>query len=388
MQSWLQSDYVRPYARLFLRMFLTLLVLFILTQTVPFLFSFFLPFILAFIVASIMNPLICLLQKKWNAPRGILSVLMVAVALLLVAAIIGGFVYALAREIVVLAQNIDSVLEYFSQSIMVISYHLYWLLDYMPANAEEIFAGLADSFMAWARAQGTAFADTVITQTVTATARVGGGVVTIIIFVMASYFIMADYPRLVEKFRNLCSTRIYTGYTTLKDAALSALGGYFRAQLLMALVIYLFTLVALLIIRQEFAFLLALLFAIIDFLPIVGTSIILVPWAIVNIISGAAARGIYLLAMSLAAFLLRRMIEPKIVGSQMGLSPLTALASIYIGMQLGGFLGLIFGPIVAMVFVSLYKAGFFDGWITDINAVLSLRKNNNSTNIPEDNRDI
>ena len=374
MQAWLQMDYVRPYVRLLCRILLTLLALFILTRAVPFLFSLFLPFILSFIVASAMNPLICLLQKKCKAPRGMLSVLMVVVALLLVAAIIGGFVYALVREIVALAQNIDAILEYFGQTIMVMSEHLYWLLDYMPADAEEMLSGLMDGFMVWVQDLGRAFADTVITQTVTATARVGGGVISIVIFVMSSYFMMADYPNLAEKIRKPFSQKTYRGYSILKNATLSAMGGYLRAQLLMALVIYLFSLIALLIIGQEFAFLLALIFAVIDFLPLVGTAVILVPWAIVNIIAGATARGIYLLAMSLVAFLLRRMIEPKIVGSQMGLSPLVALASIYIGMQIGGVLGLFLGPIIAMILISLYKAGLFNGWMADINGVLDLRR--------------
>ena len=374
MRTWFQQDYVRPYIRLLGRVLLTILTLFIFTRTVPVLFSFFLPFILAFLVAAAMNPLICLLQKKWNAPRGALSVLMVAVALLCVAAIVGGFIYALAREIVALAQNIDGILEYFGQTVLVITEHLQWLSYYLPTDTEEMLTGLINGFMAWIQIQGTAFADAVVTQTVTVTTRVGGGVVTIVIFVMASYFIMADYPRLAEKLRRPFSKRAYRGYSTLKNATLSALGGYLRAQLLMAFVTFILSLIALLIIRQNFALLLAVILGFLDFLPIIGTSIVLVPWAIVNIISGEIARGIYLLALSLVAFLLRRIIEPKVVGSQMGLSPLAALVSIYIGMQLGGVWGLILGPIVAMVLVSLYKAGLFNGWIKDINAVLDLQK--------------
>ena len=379
MQDWLQKDYVRPYVRLICRVILTVLCLLILTNIIPVVFAFFLPFILAFLVAAAMNPLICLLQRKWKAPRAVLSVLMVVLALVIVLAVIGGFVYALGRELVAVAQNIDGVIEYFSQTIQALSVHLYWLMEYIPTDAEEMLSGLVDGFMLWIQAQGTAFADIVITQTVNVTTRVGGGVISVVIFIMASYFMMADYPRLSQKLKNYFSPKAYKGYSTLKDATLLALGRYLRAQLLIASFIFLFSLVGLLIIRQEFALLLAFLFGLIDFVPLIGTAIVLVPWAIVNIIAGSVGRGIYLLAMSLSLFLLRRVIEPKVVGSQMGLSPLATIASIYIGMRLGGVLGLILGPIVAMVFVSLYKVGIFNGWINDINAVLNLRKKSEDT---------
>ena len=372
MHRWLEQDNVKPFVRLLCRILLTTLAAIFLAHAIPTFFTFFLPFIMAFLIASAMNPLISRLQKRLNATRGVLSVLMVAIALLCVAAIVGGFLYALGREIVSLAQNIDGIMEYLSQTIAIASDHLYWLLDYLPTDAEEVISGLVNGFMAWVQVMGTAFADAVITQTVAATARLGGGIVSIIIFIMASYFIMADYPRIAENLKNLFTKKLYKGYSTLKNAALSALGGYLRAQLLMAFVTFAISFVALLAIRQEFALLLALLLGFLDFVPVVGTSIVLVPWGIISIVGGSVARGIYLIALSLVAFLLRRVIEPKVVGSQMGLSPLMTLISIYIGMQLGGVLGLILGPIVAMIFINLYKAGLFDGWIKDIKAVLKI----------------
>ena len=374
MNYWFQQDHIRPYIRLLCRILLSIIVFFLIARLLPVFFSFFFPFIFAFLAASALNPLICILQEKWKIPRSILSILMVIVALLVVAGILGGFLYTLGREVVALAQNIDGILEYFSQTILAISAHMNWLLYYMPTDTEEILNGLMDGFLVWIQTQGTAFADAVITQTVAITTRVGGGVVSLIIFVMSSYFMMTDYPRLVEKLRALVTKKAYRGYAIFKNATLAALGGYLKAQFVMALATFAVSLVAFLIIGQEFALLLAVLMGVLDIIPVIGTSIVLVPWGIINIIGGAPARGIYLLALSLVAFLIRRVIEPKVVGSQMGLSPLMALISIYIGMQLGGVLGLILGPIVAMVLVSLYKSGVFEGWIGDINEVIDITK--------------
>ena len=371
MNNWLKSENVKPYVTLLTRILLTLLVLILVVNLGPVVFTFFLPFIWAFIAASALNPLISLLQRKWKIKRGVLSILLVIVSLLLATAIVGGLIFALAREVVHLAQNMDNIMEHFNNTVETLAYNLYWMMDYIPTDAEDMMAGLMDGFILWVTTQGTAFADAVVTNTVALTTRIGGGVVTVVIFIMSTYFMMADYPRISGKLHKILGRKTNEGYITLKSVTLSALGGYIRAQFLMALAIFLLTLAFLLVIRQESALLLAFIFGMLDFLPIVGTAIVLVPWGIVNLLGGDIFRGVYLLSMSLVAFLVRRMIEPKVVGDQMGLSPLTALLSIYIGMQVGGVPGLILGPIVAMVIVNLHKAGVFDGWINDIMAVVN-----------------
>jgi len=370
MESWYQSESVKPYISLLSRVLITIFIIIVLVRLGPAVFTFFMPFIWAFIAASAMNPLISLLQRKWKIKRGILSIFMVILVLLIMLAIIGGLLFALVREVIQIAQNIDNVLAHFNNTLEALAYNLYWLLNLIPANAEEMMSGLMDGFVLWVTTQGTVFADAVVANTVAITINIGGGVVSFVIFVMSAYFMMTDYPRISKRLSKLLGHKNNEGYSTLKNVTLSALGGYMRAQTLMAFSIFLLTLAFLLLIRQESALLLAFLFGILDFLPIVGTAIVLVPWGIINLLGGDYFRGFYLLGMSLTAFLVRRMIEPKIVGDQMGLSPLMALLSIYVGMQLGGVVGLILGPIVAMVLVNLYKAGVFDGWINDIKAVV------------------
>jgi len=368
--DWFQNENVKPYVSLLGRILFTLFALLVIVRFGPVLFTFFMPFIWAFIAAAATNPLISLLQRKWKIKRSILSIFMVILVLLAMLAIIGGLVFALVREVIQIAQNIDSVLAHFNNTIETLSYNLYWLLNFIPANAEEMMSGLMDGFVLWVTTQGTVFADAVVANTVAITINIGGGVVSFVIFVMSAYFMMTDYPRISKRLGKLLGRKNNEGYSTLKNVTLSALGGYMKAQALMAFSIFLLTLAFLLLLRQESALLLAFLFGLLDFLPIVGTSIVLVPWGIINLLGGDYFRGFFLLGMSLTAFLVRRMIEPKIVGDQMGLSPLTALLSIYVGMQLGGVVGLILGPIVAMVLVNLYKAGVFDGWVNDVKAVV------------------
>jgi len=290
--------------------------------------------------------------------------------------IIGGFVYSLTQEVISLARNIDDVLDYFSYVSGIISEHLHWMLAFLPGSVEELFFGIGESFMLWIQAQGAVFADSVVGQTVSITTQISTEIISIIIFILAFYFMMTDFPQLAGNLKNSLGPSIYTWFRTLKDVSLSAVGRYLRAQLLLALICFVFMLIGMLIIGQQFALLLALLLAVLDFVPILGTSVVLVPWGIMSIITGELGLGIYLIALAQLFFLIRRLLEPKVMSTQTGLSPLTALLSIYLGMRIGGVFGLIFGPVFAMVFISLYKAGLFKGWVRDIKAVARLHKSN------------
>jgi len=375
MFAFLQKEHVRPYIRLLKRIVITSAALITFILVLPLFFRLFLPFLLAFVMAAVFNPIVCIMQSKWKISRVVSSILLVAVALLLILALIGWFVYALAREIVGLAQNIDGIMDGINNSIAILNDNFLWMLEVAPEGTEEMITGMTDTFMVWLQSQGTVFADAVIAQTINVTTNLGGGVISVVIFILSCYFITADYPRITTVLKNFLGPTIFEGYSAFKDASLFALGRYLRAQVLLALGVFVFSLIGLLIIGQDFALLLAFILGLIDFLPLVGTAVLLVPWGIIELVSGSTFTGIYLFSMSLLIFIFRRLIEPKVVSTQTGLPPLAALISIYIGMQFMGLIGLILGPIVAMIIVSLFKAGLLNGWIDDINAVINAKRN-------------
>ena len=70
-------------------------------------------------------------------------------------------------------------------------------------------------------------------------------------------------------------------------------------------------------------------------------------------------------------FLFRRIVEPRIVGDQTGLHPLVSLISLYIGIKIGGLLGMIAAPIVCMICVGLYRVGFFKHTVNDLKLLMS-----------------
>ena len=110
--------------------------------------------------------------------------------------------------------------------------------------------------------------------------------------------------------------------------------------------------------RIEYAGILALIVALIDMLPILGVGTVLIPWGIADIIMGEYALGAALLILYAVIALVRNLIEPRIVGKSLGLHPLATLMSMYIGLKLFGFAGMIMVPIAVMIFVQLVRWGY------------------------------
>lgn len=101
------------------------------------------------------------------------------------------------------------------------------------------------------------------------------------------------------------------------------------------------------LLRVGYPLLIALLVALVDALPVLGTGSILIPWALVCFLEGSAARALGLLGLYATAALTRSVLEPKLVGSHLGLDPLVTLMAMYCGLRLWGLGGMLLLPMLA-----------------------------------------
>ena len=159
---------------------------------------------------------------------------------------------------------------------------------------------------------------------------------------------------------------VFAKYRMIKEAIQSALGKYLKAQLLLGLICFGLMFPALLLYGQPYAFLIALFIAFLDFLPFFGAPALLLPWGTFTLLAGNTEKGIFLFALMAVFFMIRRVLEPKIVGGQAGLHPLVALVGIYVGIRLGGILGALLGPVLLMAAISICKTRVFDDAVADV----------------------
>lgn len=362
--SWRERG--RLWLRLGIRLVLTVLVVLLLTLVAPPLVSLLMPFVLALITVWVLDPVIRKVQKRLRLSRGILSLVLVLFLFALAGGLITALVYSIVSELGSLLANWKSIWAEVQPTLQEMEAFFSELFNRLPAEVGSVANDLLGRLIEWlqvslpdilSRAGGAAgsFAFSIPSFTIS-----------LVIFIMATYFLAADYPRVRFMFLDQLSGGMREFLGHVKRTAAAALGGYVKAQLILSAGVFAILLLGFVFIRQPYAVLLAFLLAVLDFIPIVGSGTIMVPWALIDVVTGDFRHAIGLMVIWGAIALFRQVAEPKVVGGQTGLSPILSLVSIYVGMRLGGVPGMILGPVIFMVVINLCKLGVLDGIAGDL----------------------
>lgn len=148
------------------------------------------------------------------------------------------------------------------------------------------------------------------------------------------------------------------------------MGGYFKAQCKIEIWIYLILMIGLWILKVDYALLIALLIAVLDFLPIFGTGAVLWPWAVIELLAGDYRMALSLMIIWGVAQLLRQIIQPKIVGDSIGMPPIPTLFLLFIGYKVGSVVGIILAVPIGIVVVNMYEAGLFETTMDSIRILI------------------
>ncbi|WP_134702381.1 sporulation integral membrane protein YtvI [Ammoniphilus sp. YIM 78166] len=180
-----------------------------------------------------------------------------------------------------------------------------------------------------------------------------------IVYLISLFLISFDLPGLRDGFMNLFTISAKEKVDLVLQKLSRALVGFLGAQIILSLMTYTLAVIGLLLLDVKYAFIIAFIIVLVDILPILGTGSFIVPWAAYQFfIHGDSHLGIGLMILFLVITIVRRIVEPKILGESLGISALAALASLYIGFQLIGFFGMILGPAIVIIIDALIKAGF------------------------------
>jgi predicted PurR-regulated permease PerM len=140
-----------------------------------------------------------------------------------------------------------------------------------------------------------------------------------------------------------------------------------RAQLILTSITFSELLAGFLIIGIDNALLLAIIISLVDVLPVLGAGTVLIPWSIINLILGNAKLGLSTALLYVIILFVRQLIEPKVLGKQIGVHPLFTLAGMYIGLKLWKVPGMFIGPLAIVslkyIFEGILKADTFKQWV-------------------------
>lgn len=182
-----------------------------------------------------------------------------------------------------------------------------------------------------------------------AAAAVPRAVLSLLVFFLTCFYLSLDGARLLSGLLDCLPVGSREGVRQKCAAMADALRAYLRAYVLIFLLTLAELTVGFCIVGVRYAFLIAVLVALLDLLPVLGSGAVLLPWSAVAFLSRDVRTGVGMLVLWGVITLVRQIAEPRIVGGSLGLHPLLALACMYVGFRLFGAIGLVLGPCACIV---------------------------------------
>lgn len=333
---------------------------------VPKLFHFFLPLMIAWVISMMANPLVSFLERRIRIMRKHGSVIVIVLVLAAVVGLIYLVVWELAMQLSSLAVELPALYQSVIENLNEVLGSLHQRWDVIPDNLQGIFPGNDEKLKEYVLSGLNSLQAGSFSSVGSFAGSLIDGLVLSILTIMMSYFFIADREVLAEKIRQYAPEGLKNFWGMAKGVLVTAIGGYLKACFKIMFIMFLILLVFFLALGIKYAALLALVTAILDFLPFIGTGTVLMPWAVYNVITGHYLQGIVLVTAYFVTLIVRRLIEPKLVGDSIGMSPFVTLLSMFIGYRLIGMLGLILGIPAGMIIIAFYKEKVFDSQIRGI----------------------
>ena len=301
------------------------------------------PLVLAGILAFLLNPIASFLESRLRMSRALATVLVyiVLIGLLSILPII--LVPELVDQITRLVSNLESIIQniegFLGTEVMIGSYTIN--VAQIIETSMETLRGFLDPL----------FGQTLGIAVDLITAMVWMGFILVI-----SFYLVKDSRRLGERLLQIPPPAYREEVTYLKNEINAIWGAFFRGQLSLAVIVaVIFTIVGL-IIGLPFAFAMAVLAGLLEFLPSVGHAIWLILASLLTLFLGSTWLPINNIVITLILIGLHVVFQqvdlnfliPRVIGKRMHLNPMVVILGIVAGAALAGVLGvLLAAPTIA-----------------------------------------
>lgn len=337
----------------------------------PKLFVFFMPFVIGWVVSAIANPPVKFLEEKIKFKRKATSAIVIVLIIALIIAAGYGIVVFLVNQCIGFVDSIPEKWVSWSKSFENFGNNFNTTFKKLPAELREPLnefgETIKNALANWVQNLGAGNGESSLMSGISSgLGSVAGILVGIIMCVLSAYFFTVEHNNLAEKMKRNLPEHAYSKFLAAYKGLKNAIGGYFKAQLQIELWVYLITVIGLLILGIDYSIIIALGIAILDFLPFFGAGLVMVPWAVIGFVNGNYFLAIGMLVTWGVGQTVRQLIQPKIVGDEVGVAPLPTLILLFLGYKFWNLFGMVIAVPIAMIFISLYEEGVFDTFITSL----------------------
>jgi sporulation integral membrane protein YtvI len=351
-------DFYKKYYKTAFDIGLIIFTAFLIMWIFSFLYRIAAPIFLAFLVFAVIEPLASFLHKRGlnKAIATALSVLLFVTVLLSVIAAAGAvFVVQIGSLVERLDDYAVRVGETISGNLQDWQRRIDALPDDLVQRAMEFSGAVAE--------KGAQIAQWFLRWLLSFVSSMSSFFVNFVIGIILAYFLSLEIGSWKRIAREKTPNTFKQAYFFLRDHVLKGLVTYLKAQLKLVALTFAIIYVALLILRVDNAFSVAVLAAVFDLLPLLGVATVFVPWIIYLFVVGNTTLAIWLIVLLGFVILVRQILEPKITGESLGVSAFTMLSFMVVSTSLFGVAGLILSPVLIILIKALYDQGYLQKWI-------------------------
>ena len=318
------------------------------------------PFLAAFAVAALLAGAVKFITERTHIKRGIVAVTTVLFFYILLAAVLyfaGSYlvrlIYDLTRELSVFFSDTQRFYQWVERLSVV----------FYPVGQTEKTQGLQDVGAESAQTIKNAgklmsgISDGVIDGVSGMAAGIPGFFMKLLITVIATVFMELEFPQIRAFLKRQIPAEYQRAFRDGKNYMTGTMGKCIISYCLIFGITFAELVAGLFLLGIKNAFAIAFIIAVLDILPVLGTGTVLIPWAVLAFASGRISTGVGVFALYLVITVVRNLIEPKLVGKQMGLSPVIMLPCMLIGLKFFGIIGLFVVPLLVSFLKQLNDRG-------------------------------
>lgn len=319
-----------------------------------------LPFIFAFLIAWLLYVPVKYLTERLHIKRSLVAIVMVA----LFYAVVAMLLYLLGSRIVELIQGIFSdITGFLSDTIFPMVQSFCGWMDKITAGSADASLGVRDAgkssaeIVSQADKMISSVSEKMISKVSGIAAYIPEVCMNVMLMIITTLFIEVDFPGIIKFLQKLIPRKWQRTADHVRHNVMGTLGKCVLSYVLIFGLTFIELAVGFLLLGIEGAFTIAFIIALLDILPVLGTGTVLLPWMVIAIASGNLKMGIGVLLLYLVITIVRNIVEPRLVGGQIGLPPMVMLPCMIVGMRLFGFIGLFGLPFGVAFLKSLYDRG-------------------------------
>ena len=308
-----------------------------------------LPFLIALLVSMLLRPVIRFLAKKFRVPQKLSALILV----LLFYTVVGFLLFLVIAKLVLISRDIFSNIpqmydDYLAPQITDLFEQFKALTERLDPNIAQMIQNATSSFVDSSGSLVSGLSTKVVGYLSNTVISLPGIILFIVFSIVSSVFFSMDFTKISGYITGILPDKMNTRLMRLKTMAADIGRKYVKSYAILIAITFAELSLGLLILGVDNAIALAAVIAFIDLLPVLGTGAVLIPWCLILLIMGNYGLAIGLAVLYVVMLVVRNILEPRIVGRQIGVHPLAMLVSMYVGLKIFGFIGIFVLPLVLL----------------------------------------